>query len=334
MEPEFVHSPSYMTCSLTCYSDPSRQDLDGLPVARVHYDPQAYKFKTSISSCDLSTYYLPDLLELLNTNEEGYKTIVKRHKKITGDMNLIDYDELRQILESVDSLNKMSKRLHVVGVSVFRMFHDTKKLNTAVCIGGLVAHPDQLYIPAANFMDNKYFSVETVADVLVNGVRPPPVVQDLKTRRYSLSGSVLYLLIYKRSETFDFLLFLSEDPISELVKAVHGLSEFSANFDFIYTVLGRTKTEEESRPYNQTSEGVYLKNVILYSNETNFTQPVLKSLNTLSKILDERNSFDNPLQLEIDKDLEYRPLTYPRSEVKQIRPISDDDDDCGFGLFD
>lgn len=341
----FDYPPVFMTSSLTFYSDTYRQDINGLPVARIHYDPKAIKFQTCINSIDLSTYYLPDLINLLNTNEEGYKLLVKRHKKATGDVNMIDYDELRQILDAVDGLEKMSRRLQVVGTSAQSVLNDYKKLNTGVCIEGHVTNPDNLYLPSSNFMDNKVFSTETVAEVLVNGIKPPIMIQDLKTRRYSLSGSIIYLLIYKRHDEFDYMVFMSEEPIGDLIRAIKNQVETSGDFDFIYTVLARTNTEEESVPYIQTVEGVYFKDVIVYCNETQFSAPVLRTLihlrGKLEKLTSGRNSIEEGEELgteSLGESFSASERNFLLSEPSLLRDnqlLYDDDNDYqSFGLFD
>lgn len=344
MDTRFAYPPVYMTSSLTFYSDTYCQDINGLPVARIHYDPKSIKFQTFINSIDLSTYYLPDLINLLNTDEEGYKLMVKRHKKITGDVNMIDYDELLQILNAVDSLEKMSMRLQIVGTIAHSVFNDYKKLNTGVCIDGYVTKPDNLYLPSSHFMDNKVFSTDTVAEVLVNGTKPPVLVGGLKTRRYSLSGSIIYLLIYKVLDNFDFLVFMSEEPISNLITAIRSQANGLSDFDFIYTVLARTNTEDENVPYIETFDGVYLKDAILYCNETQLSKPVLQTLSNVKEILENINNRENYSEDEDEVDTILIEKTYdcelsPINTLLETTHDSEEegelsDDDLGYRLFD
>ena len=272
---EFAYEPEHITCSLTFYSDVLNSNRNGQLVTTVHCDPSAFKIR--VSSCDISSFYLDDLIALLNIGEDGYKESTKRHKKATGDLNLIDYDELRQSFGYVDNLSKMSNRLQILGSSAFSILNDDRKLNTGVCIHGQITDPDRLFIPGPNFIDGKIHTEAIVADYLVLGSRNQMSQFDTRTYRYAQSGSIIYLLIYIRRGVFHYLVYLSEESIYNLIRAILEIAELDSSFDFIYTVIGRTNTEEESQPYLLTSEGVFLKSTILYSNETQFSSPVLST---------------------------------------------------------
>ena len=65
---EFAYQPKFMTCDLTCYSDACNKHTNGLLVCRVHFDRSV---KKCVSSSDLSTYYVHDLVKRVQGNGES-----------------------------------------------------------------------------------------------------------------------------------------------------------------------------------------------------------------------------------------------------------------------
>ena len=283
IDPCFVYEPAYMTCDLTYYSDTTYLQINGLLVAKVQYDPRLYKMANGISTSDLSTYFLPDLLSLLSMRESTYKETVKNHKSLTHSFNFIDYEELKQIYEYVDSLFKMSGRLKVIGCAATSILYDQRKLNTGVCIEGQIIEPDNLFVPTFHLFDNKIHDVQFICDFLLTGSRNRHYFshQDTCLRKYAISGSIIYLIIYKRKSLYDYIIYVSEEPIQSLIQTIIENIEFATDFDFIHTVIGRTNTREESTPYTITQSGFYFKSIILYCNENSFTKPILLTYRTL-----------------------------------------------------
>lgn len=281
---EFAYKPEYLTCNLTFYSDVQNRNTNGLFVVRIHNDPRSMKLMSGISSNDLSAYYLSDLINLLNMDENGYKEIAKRHKKVTGEFNLIDYEELQQVYECVDDLSKMTRRLQIMGTSSLSILNDDRKLFTAVCVEGHVCSPDRVFVPRSHFFDNKIHSADAIAEFLVTNSRQHITTSVARTYRYGLGGSAIYVLIYKVNGVFNYLVYLSEEPISHLVQALVDQAEFVTGFDFVYTVVGRTICDEESCPYIETPDGVYFKDVVLYPNENRFSLPLLSYLNAFKML--------------------------------------------------
>ncbi len=277
---EFAYESEYVACNLTNYTDVGNRHVDGLLVTRVHSDDSGHT--SGLSSSDLSTYYLPDLLSLLNMHDDGYRETTRYHKKATGDVNLIDYEELKQRCKCVDDLSKMSNLLSMIGVSALDILDDYRKLITGVCIHGRVRN---MFATTANFYDGKVHPPETVANFLTTGVRCQTLFEDAKTHRYALRGSVIYLIVYKRNGIFDYILYASEEPISQLIHVLLCRTELPDEFDFIYTVIGRTNTEDNSYPYVVTPTGVYLRDVLLYPNECQFSQPILETYVRLRRLL-------------------------------------------------
>lgn len=290
---EFAYTPEYHTCNLTFYSDVLNRHTNGLLVVRIHSDPQSMKLRSSISSNNLSTYYLPDLINLLNMDENGYKEITKRHKKVTSDFNFIDYEELQQTYECVNDLGKMTNRLQILGTSAQSILNDYRKLYAAVCVEGHVQSPDSVFVSRSNFFDSKIYSADAVAEYLVTNSRQHLTTSTAKTHRYGLSGSAIYVLVYKNNNVFNYIVYLSEEPISLLVQALVDQAEFVTGFDFIYTVAGRTICDSESCPYIETPDGVYFKDVVLYSNENRFSMPMLSLFNSFKMLLTEDSDSEN-----------------------------------------
>ena len=299
LDPCFVYEPAYMTCDLTYYSDTTNRQINGLLVVKVHYDPRLYKMASGISTSDLSTYYLPDLLSLLSMKESTYKESVKNHKSLTNSFNFIDYDELKQIYEYVDSLFKMSGRLKVIGCAATSILYDQRKLNTGVCIDGQITEPDNLFVPTFHLFDNKIHDVQFICDFLLTGSRNRHYFshQDTCLRKYAMSGSIIYLILYKRKSVYDYIIYVSEEPIQPLIQTIIENIEFATDFDFIHTVIGRTNTREESTPYVITHSGFYFKSVILYCNENSFTKPILltyrKLLAQIKRDVDDSQEYES-----------------------------------------
>jgi hypothetical protein len=281
---EFAYQPKFMTCDLTCYSDACNKHTNGLLVCRVHFDRSV---KKCVSSSDLSTYYVHDLVRLLNTSEKGFKEMAKAHKTMTEDVNFIQYDELKDLYECVDDLAKMTRRLQIVGTSAFSILRDDRKLNTGVCIQGHVSQPDNLFVPMANFFDEKIVPIETIAEYLTTGSRQTVIPMDIKNHRYALTGSIIYLIIYRRNGIFDYIVYISEEPISNLIQSV---KDTTSNFDFIYTTVARTITEEESAPYTVLAGGICFKDVVLYCNENQLSSPILKTYRQFENIFKGKTS--------------------------------------------
>ncbi len=184
---EFSYEAEYVACNLTNYTDVGH--VDGLLVTRLHSGGSECG-RQHASSSDLSTYYLSDLLTLLNMHDDGYRETARVHKKATGDVNLIDYEELRQRCKCVDDLWKMSDRLSVIGVSALDRLDDYRKLITGVCIHG---HVRNMFVTAGNFYDTKVHATELVASFLTTGTKGR--THDANTHRYALRGSVIYLIV-------------------------------------------------------------------------------------------------------------------------------------------
>ena len=270
------HLPDYMIANTSYYSDVCNQNINGLLVARICSSFTPSLWKCRISTNDLSTFYLPDIIQLLNCGKEGYNQMMANHKKVTGDINLIDYDELKESLEMVNDLTKMSERLKVVGISSCSVQNNRRLLNIGVCIQGRVSHPDNLFISSSRFYDSKIDDIATIADFLIHGsksTRP-----SFKTsNRYSLTDSVIYLIIFKRNGVFDYIVYLSEEPINVLNHELIESCKSHAEFDYIYSVLGRTNTKEEVTPYIVTTEGILFKDIVLESNVNSFSMPIISS---------------------------------------------------------
>ena len=267
---------------------------------------------------------------------DGYQQISRQHKKATGDINLIDYDELKQSFELVDNLTKMSNRLKIVGCTAFSILHCERMLNNGVCINGRVSGPDNFCVPTTNFFDNKVHSNETIADFLITGLRHQVIQKDAKSYRYALSGSIIYLLIYVNKGLFNYIIYLSEEPISGLIQTLTDQTEFNNHFDFIYTVVGRTITEEEIHPYIRTERGICFKDIVLYCNENQFSAPVLSTTRRYGTLIKKfRESEDNsPPKLESSSILPlsslllqlYLPLDKELNEKLFDTPIRRGDD--------
>jgi len=121
--------------------------------------------------------------------------MAKAHKTMTEDVNFIQYDELKDLYECVDDLAKMTRRLQIVGTSAFSILRDDRKLNTGVCIQGHVSQPDNLFVPMANFFDEKIVPIETIAEYLTTGSRQTVIPMDIKNHRYALTGSIIFSLL-------------------------------------------------------------------------------------------------------------------------------------------
>ena len=280
---EFAYSTDYMICNTSYYSDTDNPLMNGLLIARIHGDPCRSSWQFKMSSNDLTTFYLPDLLQLLNCRDENFKQIAKHHKKASSDMCLIDYDELKQCFEQVDDLTKMSMRLQIIGASACSIENNRRRFSIGACLQGRVSNPDNLFVPSSNFFDSKVDHVCTVAEYLVSGRRKKSYLfQDKRSSRYALSGSVIYLVVFKRNGVFSYMVYLSEEPISVLQQAINECETVAKSvdldFDYIYTVVGRTNTKDDSIPYVLTPEGIYFKDIILYCNENGFSSPVLLEL--------------------------------------------------------
>lgn len=284
---EYQYTPEYMTCDLTYYTDISNCNTGGLLVGKLQTSPQLHlsSFRQRISANDLSSFYLSDLISLLNSTEDTYKEVCKRHKKCTGAINFINYEELRHAIECVSSLSNMSKRLKIVGCTAPSVFSDSGKLNAAVCLQGNVSHPDNFVVERSNFVDTKIDSFETIVEFMTTGIKHQSICTSSKQHRYGLSGCIIYLIILKRADTFDFIIYLSEDPISKLIQYILEFTDTDTNTDFIYTVIGRTCTEEESYPYIICSEGIKFKDIIIECNECCFSQPILSTYKALHSLV-------------------------------------------------
>jgi hypothetical protein len=285
---EFAYEPEYIACNLTYYTDVKNRHVNGLLVARVHSDEKGGGHLAGLSSSDLSTYYLSDLLSLLNMRDDGYRESVRFHKKATGDSNLIDYEDIRHRCKCVDDLWKMSRRTKIIGVSALDILHDERKLITGVCMQGQVRSQHSMFVPASNFYDTKVHPMESVADFLTTGLKCQTLFDDAKTHRYALRGSIIYLIVYIRDGIFDYVLYVSEEPVAQLVQLLLDRTERTGQFDLIYTVIGRTNTEDNSYPYTVTPDGVYLRDALLYCNECQFSQPVLATYERLHDLLASR----------------------------------------------
>ena len=284
---EFTYKPDYTICNTSYYSDVDNRNTNGLLMARVcaSYSPSLWKFR--VSSNDLSTFYLADLIQLLNyRNTTVYKDALKHHHETTKTWNLIDYDELKNTFEYVDSLRKMSNRLKIIGTSSSSIKHEWKRLNIGVCIQGQVSNPDNVFIPITNFVDTKVHDLKEISDFLTLGIKKPYHFNyNRQSCRYALGGSILYLLIVKRNDTFDYIVLLSEEPISVLNQALMDEVKCGLDFDYIYTVIGKTNTKDDSIPYIITSEGIAFKDIILYCNENSFSLPVISTNRFVRKFL-------------------------------------------------
>lgn len=310
---EFAYEPDFISCGLTFYSDASIKKANGLLVCRVHFDPNSVKLHWGLSCNDLSTYYLQDLINLLNSADEGFKEISIKHKKMTCDVNLIDYDELRHACEFVNDLYKISTRLQIIGCSAFSILHDSRKLNSGVCIGGYVSNTDNLCVPTANFFDSKVTCFEDIADFLMTGAQQQSLSQDFKSRLYALSGSSIYLVIYTRENVFDYIVLLSEEPIANLIHVIKS-REHVDGFDFIYTIVGHTLTEEESCPYVTTPQTCFFKDVVLYCNENRFSFPVLSTIEDFQNYLEQTQT----QTVEVDEEDDSKPCDENTFEMLKL----------------
>ena len=284
---EYQYMPDHMACDLTFYTDPSKCDTNGLLVAKLQTPTPVIlsSFRQPVSSNELSFFYISDLVSLLNMDFEQYKDVCKRHKKCTGDVNFINYEDLQNGIECIATLTKMSRRLKIVGCTAHSVLSDNRKLTVGVCIQGHVTHPDNLVVEQSNFFDTKMDSYETIYEYMTTGVRQRSMVSSARQYRYGLGGSVIYLVVFKRGDTFGFLVLLTEEPIGQFIQFILESTEPGDNFDFIYTVIGRTHTEEESYPYILRQEGITFKDVIIECNESSFSQPILQTYTALHNII-------------------------------------------------
>jgi hypothetical protein len=255
--------------------------------------------------------------------EAGYQQVARQHKKLTGDVNLIDYDELKQSFGWVDSLIKMSSRLKIIGCSALSILHCDRMLNSGVCINGHVSSPDNFCVPCAHFFDNKVHSTETIAEFLITGLRQHVIQRDAKSHKYALSGSIIYLIIYLKDGLFNYIVYLSEEPINELIQVLKNQREFNESFDFIYTVVGRTVTEEEIYPYTRTQQIICFKNIVLYCNENQFSAPVLSTIDNYGKLA-------NSLTIKVSEKILPKPVSHKVPALSSLilmldRPLDEGD---------
>ena len=284
---EYQYMPDHMACDLTYYTDPSKCDTNGLLVAKLQTPTPVLlsSFRQPVSSNELSFFYISDLVSLLNMDFETYKDVCKRHKKCTGDINFINYEDLQSGIECIASLTKMSRRLKIVGCTAHSVLSDNRKLTVGVCLQGHVTHPDNLVVEQSNFFDTKMDSYETIYEYMTTGIRQRSMVSSARQYRYGLGGSIIYLVVFKRGDTFGFIVLLTEEPIGKFIQFILESTETGDNFDFIYTVIGRTNTEEESYPYILRQEGITFKDVIIECNESSFTQPILQTYAVLHNLV-------------------------------------------------
>lgn len=288
---EFAYTPDYMICNTSYYSDVENRHTNGLIMTRVcsSDSPTLWKFK--ISSSDLSTFFLSDLIKLLNRRKDSaYMYMLKQHKSSTATLNLIDYDELKATLDLVDSLQNMSNRLKIVGTSSSSIQNNSKNLSIGSCIRGRVSNPDNFFAPLSNFFDTKVNDLTVISDFLVLGIKNSNLsYYDRPLCKYALGGSIIYLLIYKRNDIYDYIVFLSEEPISLLNQCLLEKATCGVEFEYIYTVIGRTNTKDDSIPYTVTSNGVYFRDIILNCNANCFTMPIVAQNRVVSRLVVERN---------------------------------------------
>jgi len=281
----FAYKPDYMICNTSFYSDVRKTNNNGLIVTRVCVESSPSLWKFRVSENDLTTYYLSDLMNILNNLNDGYCFMIKHHEQSTRDINLIDYDELKETIKSIDDLWKMSKRLNIIGTSSFSIQNNSKMLSVGVCLRGRVSAPDNMCVPLSKFFDSKVDDISVVTDYLYAGIKTPRYNMK-QTNKYGLSGSGIYLIIFKRNNVWDYIVFLSEESINVLNQALLEVSNLDNDFDYIHTVLGRTNTKDDSIPYTILSVGVLLEDIILYCNENSFSAPVISYQRTLTNLLE------------------------------------------------